>query len=353
MNRRDFLHPRRLARTAGQLLEATAELSALQPEPPAEEVALLRSSRRAMATSFEVLLPFGTRDALVLAGAALDEIDRLEQQLTVYSDASEVAKLNQLAQHDAVPVEKGLFGLLAQAQALAAETGGAFDISAGALIKAWGFFRGPRRVPSGPELTDALQKVGMHHVVLDPEAGTVRFLRPGLEINLGSIGKGYALDRAAELLRAQGNCPAALLHGGHSSVYAMGSEPGTRCGWAVGIKHPWNSERRLAVVRLRDRALGTSAATFQHLEYQGRKLGHILDPRTGWPAEGMASASVLAPSAAVGDALATAFFILGVDEARRYCGLHPDVGAVLLPASAEASPVILGLAPEEFSVFPT
>src|SRR5262249_14969420 len=161
--------------------------------------------------------------------------------------------------------------------------------SAGALIKAWGFYRGPRRVPPEPERRSVLGRVGMRHVVLDPEQRTVRYLRNGLEINLGSIGKGYALDRAARLLREHWNVTAGLLHGGHSSVYAIGSEPGRADGWGVGLRHPWDPARRLAVVRLRDRALGTSAATFQYLEYNGRKLGHLLDPRSGWPAEGMAS----------------------------------------------------------------
>jgi thiamine biosynthesis lipoprotein len=106
----------------------------------------------------------------------------------------------------------------------------------------------------------------------------------------------------------------------------------------------------LATVRLRDRALGTSAATYQHLEYQGRRLGHILDPRTGWPAEGMALASAIAPSAAEADALATAFFIAGVEPARAYCETHPGIGAVLLPEGGGSRPVVLGLGPEEVSL---
>jgi len=136
----------------------------------------------------------------------------------------------------------------------------------------------------------------------------------------------------------------ALLHGGCSSVYALGVQPNDPRGWEVGIKHPWE-QRRLATVRLRDQALGTSATAFQHLEYHGRKLGHILDPRTGWPAEGMTSASVVAPTAAAADALATAFFILGVDPARAYCETHPDVGALLLPAGSDARPEVIGSVP--------
>jgi thiamine biosynthesis lipoprotein len=106
-------------------------------------------------------------------------------------------------------------------------------------------------------------------------------------------------------------------------------------------------------VWLRDRALGTSAATFQYLEYNGRKLGHVLDPRTGWPASGIASASVLAPTAAEADALSTAYFVGGVECARRYCDAHPEVGAILLPEGDGVEPVVLGLAPQEYELFPT
>jgi thiamine biosynthesis lipoprotein len=352
MNRRDFLHPRQLVETAGQVLGAVGELAAPEPlQPNPEGVALLCTARRAMATTFEILLPYGTADALAPAVAALDEIDRLEAQLTVYRDSSEVSRLNRLASLVPVPVEEKLFELLKLAARVNVETEGAFDITAGALIKAWGFYRGPRRVPSDQERAETLSRVGMQHVLLDSGKHTVRYDCQGLEINLGSIGKGYALDRAAWLLADEWNLTSALLHGGHSSVYAVGLEPGGSRGWQVGIRHPWQPERRLAVVRLRDRGLGTSAATFQHLEIEGRKLGHILDPRTGWPAEGMASASVIAPTAALADALATAFFILGVDKACHYCESHPEIGAVLLPEGDTAEPLILGLGPEEVSVF--
>ena len=351
MNRRDFLRPRQLAAAAGQVVGAADEVraavaEAVAPESaPGPEFSLLRFSRRAMATTFEVLVPFGTPGALEAADEALDEIDRLEAQLTVYRETSEVSRLNRAAVHAAVPVEEGLFELLELSAGLSAATGGAFDVTAGALVKAWGFYRGPPRVPSDEERRQALARTGAAFLALDPGRRTVRFLRRGVELNLGSIGKGYALDRVAALLRGRGILSNALLHGGHSSVYAVGTEPGEERGWAVALTHPWDLGRRVALVRLRDRALGTSTATFRHLEYNGRKLGHVLDPRTGWPAEGMALASAIAPTAAEADALATAFYVLGVEMARQYCDAHPDVGAVLLPEGADA-PLRLGLARE-------
>jgi FAD:protein FMN transferase len=345
MNRRDFLHPRQLAHSAGQVLGAldppVTPAFPLQEGPP-----LLRMAHKAMATVFEVILPFGIPLAMEIGEAAFEFLDELEQQLTVYRDTSEVSRLNRLAPYQSVPVDGRLFELLEQADLLTTATDGAFDVTAGALIKAWGFFKGPPRVPSEEERARALERTGMRWVSLAPASRSVRYLRPGLEINFGSIGKGYALDRLAELLRDDLNAPTFLLHGGHSSVYARGSPAGDEGGWAVGIRHPWDSQQRLGVFRLRDQALGTSAATFRHLDHNGRKLGHILDPRTGWPAETLAQVSVIAPSAAEADALATAFYILGIDAARKYCEAHPGVGAVLLAPGDAARPVVLGIAPD-------
>src|SRR5262249_14821679 len=150
----------------GELREA-AELAVAPLPPDDQELTLLRLSRRAMATTFEVLLPFGTPDALAKGAAALDLIDDLEDQLTPYRDHSEVCRLNRVAPYAPVAVEAGLFDLLARAADLTAATGGAFDVTTGALIKAWGFFRGPRRVPTAEALADARARSGMDNVVLD------------------------------------------------------------------------------------------------------------------------------------------------------------------------------------------
>lgn len=346
MHRRDFLHPRQLARTAGQVL---APFQGIEESAPSQDTPLLSFAREAMATRFEVLLPFGTPNAVAMAEAGLDEIDRLEDQLTVFRDHSEVSRLNKKASLGPVRIEDKLFDLLSHCSQISQDTEGAFDITTGALTKAWGFYRRQGQVPTPEERAQVLDRVGMQHVRLDPDKRSVQFSKPGLEFNLGSIGKGYALDRVAGLLREGWRQPSALLHGGHSSIFALGTPPGDARGWNVRIRHPWKKQRSLGSVRLRNQGLGTSAATFQHLEFAGRKLGHILDPRTGWPAEGMASATVIAPTAALADALATAFFILGVDKARLYCDNHPEIGALLLPAGENSQMVVLGLAPNKLA----
>ena len=339
MNRRRFLRSQPLPDDAGLLLLP------VEPRPPGD-LTLVRVSRRAMATTFEVALPYGTPDAVEAAEDALDLIDDLENQLTVYRDHSEVSRLNATAADGPVAAEDRLFDLLADAATLTNETAGAFDPATGALVKAWGFFKREGRVPPPAELAAARACSGMRHVVLDHDKRTVKFRRRGLELNLGGIGKGYALDRAAELLRTKWGITSALLHGGGSSVYALGSPP-NRGGWPVAVRHP-SKKRSLGTVRLADQGFGTSAATFQFFEYNGRKLGHLLDPRTGWPASGTASASSVAPTAAAADALSTAFFVLGAAAATAYCQPRPGLAAVVLADDPDATPVAAGFAPGRF-----
>ena len=343
MNRREFLHPRHLLDIAGPALGIADEFD-FQDSSSSAPV-LLRYARRAMATTFEVILPFDTPAAAEIGQMALDEIDRLEAQLTVFRDTSEVTRLNAEAAHHAVRVEQNLFDLLILARRIHDDTEGAFDISVGALIKAWGFFRRSGSVPSPAERSDVCQRIGMQHIVLDALRQTVFYQRNGLEINLGSIGKGYALDRAIQLTNTQD----ILLHGGHSSVLARGNEAPVSSGWTVGLSHPERPQCRRALVHLRNRALATSAITHQHFEHEGRKLGHLLDPRSAWPAEGMLSATVTAPTAAEADALATAFF-LGIDKARAYCERHARIGAALIAADSPHRMVVLGCAANEMEV---
>lgn len=346
MHRRDLFDPKNVAKATGTALGAFIELNEDDPPPVEGEVPLLQLTRRAMATNFEILVPFGTPNAQDAANAAFDLIDDLETQMTIYRDTSEVSKLNQRAHSAPVRVEERLFQLFQTAVKIHRETKGAFDISAGALIKTWGFFKGPPRIPSSRERDDALSQIGMNHVHLDEEKKTIYFDRPGLEINLGSIGKGYALDRAAETLYRQWHIRSALIQGGQSSFYALGCQWGEPRGWSIGLQHPERPGERMGIIYLKNRALGTSAATYKHLEFRGRKLGHILDPRKGWPAEGMASVTVLTSTATEADALATSLFILGVEGAREFCSQHPEIGAILIP-KGESVPIVLNLKPDE------
>jgi thiamine biosynthesis lipoprotein len=354
-NRRDFLKGRGPAPSLSSLtdtvedISATDETAVIYPAPPNATVVprtsgvpcrdafLVSVRRRAMACDFEVQLAASRDDdSMEHVFAALDLVEALESQMTVYRNDGEVIRINRDAATRPVSVEPRLFALLQNAERLYRETGGALDVTSGPLSEAWGFSRREGRIPSDAAIAAVRERVGMENIVLDSARQTIAFRKPGVCINLNSIGKGYALDRMAELLAAN-LVDDYLLHGGKSSVLACGYQPGTSTtGWAVGLRHPLRPAERMAEFVLRDQALSTSGSGTQFFIRRGRRYGHILDPRTGRPAEGLYSATVIAPIAAEADALSTAFYVMGPEETARYCEAHPGIGALLVaPAERE------------------
>lgn len=295
-------------------------------------------ARTAMACRVEITVPGEAARAVEAASAALDEIDRLERRLSVFLADSEISRLNRTASAGPVPVAPAVASLLDLCGRLHVDTGGAFDPTIGPLTRCWGFLRRAGTVPSPEALSAARSAVGFSHVQVDAGAGRVAYARPGVEVNLGSIGKGYALDAAAPLLRQRGVSDA-LLSAGGSSVLALG--PSTWGWWPVGLRDARDRGRRWAVLRLRDCALATSGAGEQYFDSGGRRYGHILDPRSGQPVEGRLAVTVVASQAAEADALATAFFVGGPELAESYCATHPDV-LVLVHQEAEAGPIMVG-----------
>lgn len=296
----------------------------------AATVAELTTSRRAMACDFSITIPGARRHHLPPAFAALDEIERLETTLSAYLPESEISILNRAAARAPARVTRETYRLLCFSAALARATGGAFDPAAGALIKAWGFFRPPRRVPSESERAAALAASGHQRLQFDDRTKTISFAAPGLELNLGGIGKGFALDTAAALLQHRHGITRALLQGGQSSFLALGAPPCEPGGWKITLAHPCDPALPIAHLFLRDRALGTSGAANQYFVHNGRRYGHILDPRTGRPAHRLLSATAIAPTAAEADALSTAFYVLGPDATREFLSTRPRLGAVLV-----------------------
>ena len=298
------------------------------------DLTLLRASRRAMATTFEIAFPDGTPHAYEAGCAALDLIEEIEEQLTVYRDSGEVARLNAGAADGPVAVERDLFQLLERCGGFTLDTAGAFDVAVGALVDTWAGAKRDGRIPTAQELNEATARSGFRHVMLS--SGVVQFRRPGLKLNFGAIGKGYALDRAAELLRRDWGIDSALLQGGGSSMYGLGTPPTDLRGWPIAIRHPERDRPILGTVFLKNQGFGTSAATFQFFELNGKKYGHVLDPRTGRPAEGAESASCLADSAEEADAISTAFFVAGTEWAAEFCRSRSHVGAVMLEGGSAA-----------------
>jgi thiamine biosynthesis lipoprotein len=339
-SRRDFLTGRAAADAMADAVDGALPEGDRQRPPhfPGGSSYLLRVARRAMACEFEVCFNAGqyehdTETAL----KALDLVETLEDQMSVFRQTSEICRINRMAASQPVIVEPRLFELLELCLRLYRETEGAFDITAGPLWEVWGFTYRAGAVPTKERLAEALSRVGSRHVELDRQQKTVRFTRQGLQLNLGSIGKGFALDRCAEKLHEAGIADY-LLHGGQSSVLARGCQrqpqhvapENSLGGWTVGLRHPLRPGRRLAEIRLRDRALATSGSRTQSFVHQGRRYGHILDPRSGRPAEGVVSVTVIAPGAALADALSTAFYVMGPQAALDFCRTRPEIGTVLI-----------------------
>ena len=296
-------------------------------------------NRPAMACRFEVTLPISDRAGTSVARSALAEADRHEQQLTIFRDSSEVSHINRTAASHPVPVEPSLFALLILSQELCQETEGAFDITSGPLSDCWGFLRRQGRVPEPGEIEDARALVGVDRLLLDRQLRTIQFERPGVRINFGAIGKGYALDRIAAKMATR--VRSALLSSGSSSIRAIGSGDRRQTGWVVGVRHPRQKNRRLAILRMRDCSMATSGGEEQFFEHNDKRYGHIIDPRSGMPAEKVDSVTVVANSAAVADGLATAFYVGGPEMAERYCSAHPGVLSLTLERGA-VHPVVFG-----------
>ncbi len=269
-------------------------------------------TRRAMATEFGIVLPGEDRAAVETAIDTLEELERIEAELSVFRPSSAISRINALAGSEPVRVSADVIEVLQRAQALSRLSHGAFDVTAGPLVECWGFTRRRGRKPTAAEIEAARALVGSDLLTIDADARTVFLPRAGMSLNLGGIGKGFAIDRLASRLTAAG-VSAFLIHGGRSSVLARGSDtPEPSAGWRVGVEHPLRPGLRLGELRLCDAALATSGSGKQFFHHQGVRHGHVLDPRLGRPAGDMLSLTVLATTATDADALATACFVDGL-----------------------------------------
>ena len=267
-------------------------------------------------------------DASILSDAvaeALDEVDRVDRLMSHYRPESPLSRLNHAAASGPVVVEPELFEFLELCLRWSRASDGAFDVTVGPLMKAWGFFRDEGRVPDERQLAAALAAVGYAHVSLDRARHSVSFDRPGVELDLGGIGKGYAVDRVVELLRRRG-VASALVNLGGSSVYGLGAPPGGEA-WQVGIQDPVDPGKLAVSVSLRDQALSVSGSYARSFEKDGVTYSHIMDPRTGGPVAGVLSVAVVGASATDGDALDNVLFVQGLARARVFVAQLPPRAA--------------------------
>lgn len=263
-----------------------------------------------MATRFEIVLPGEDESRLRAAGEeALAEIERLDAQLSLYQADSEITWINSRASKSPVKVEPRLFRLLTRCAEITQLTDGAFDITIAPLMLAWGFVGGSGRMPEESDIEEARDLTGMSHVLLDADSFTVRFDREDVTLDLGAVGKGYAIERAVGILRECG-VESALIHGGTSTVHGIGAQPDGKP-WKIAIRNPAKPDSHLDVVELRDSALSVSAIRGKSFIADGTEYGHVIDPRTGRPVAGALAAAVIGPSPTDCDALSTALLVLG------------------------------------------
>ena len=305
--------------TFSRALALTALLSIIALNALATEPDLLRveGSVDAMGTAFSIVAYGEDRGKLQSAvSEGLDEARRLDEMLSNYKPASEWSMVNRMAGDGPVHITPELFQLLAACVEYSRESEGAFDITVGPLMKVWGFYKGSGHLPHRAEVWGALNRIGYQNILLDHAKQTVRFAKPGIELDPGGIGKGYAVDRIAQILKENG-VQSALVSGGGSSIYAIGVPPHEK-GWKVDIKNPKNPEESIESVYLKDESMSTSGNYEKFFYAEGKMYSHIMDPRTGYPSQGMLSTSVIAPRTLDSEAWTKPYYILGPKWAAKH-----------------------------------
>lgn len=287
----------------------------------------------------DVRMPMGTYMAITVyasdeaAGkkaiaAAFDRVEQVEAVISTWRRKSDASKLIRAAGKPPIVIHPHLYALLARAIEVSEETGGAFDVTAGPLIQLWKRAHRIRRLPPDDVIAAARARVGYRYLRLILQGRKAQLTRKNMRIDLGAIGKGYSIDQAVAVLRAAGISAALVDAGG--DIYALGAPPG-RAGWLVGVRDPQQPSRILAKPLLvKDCAAATSGDYEQFVELDGRRFSHILDPRTGWPVEGVSSVTVIAPDATTADAYATAVSVLGPKAAVAFAEKRPHVELLIL-----------------------
>jgi thiamine biosynthesis lipoprotein len=278
---------------------------------PSDDLLRFEDHADVMGSTFSIIVYGADRANMEAAvDAAFEEVQRLDQMLSNYLPSSEWSEINRSVAHRVVGVSPELFRLLSDCVEYSRQSEGAFDITVGRLMKVWGFYKGTGRLPLPGEVNAALASVGSHHVRLDPARLTVQFDHAEVELDPGGIGKGYAIDRMVDILKQRG-MTSALLAGSASTIYGLGSPPGEPRGWRVSVGNPRSPRQAATEVFLKNSALSTTAGYERFFRAQGRAYSHILDPRTGYPAQGTSLVSVLARRAIDSEAWTKPYFIHG------------------------------------------
>ena len=277
----------------------------------------------------------GTRGTITLYGlsdeeagaAAADafrEMHRVESVMSTWKEDSEISRLNRDGQNKPFKVSRELFLLINKIIQYSRATNAAFDVTARPVVRLWGFQGGEPRLPTDQEMFDALRKVGWRKIVLDA-ADTSITLHGGATIDLAGIGKGYAVDRCVAILKDHGVESGLVDLGGN--MFAIGTPPG-REAWSIGIRDPEDSGGVIGKLLISDEAVATSGNYENFVLIEGKKYGHIVDPRTGRTVDHVLGVTVITRTATESDALSTALFVLGHEKSKNMTDTFPGMRAV-------------------------
>lgn len=302
-----------------------------------QEAAISRDRRYLMGTSIEVRAFNGdeaTRLAAIEAAfEAFAEVDRL---MSNWRSDSELAGLNRGAATAPVVVSQPLFDVIQAAQQINAKSGGAFDVTVAPLLRLWGFYDHKARVPTSAELAAARPLIGAANLTLDPSTKSVRFARPGVEIDLGGIAKGFAVELAAGVLKQRGL--GGFIDAG-GNVYLLGRPPG-KTAWSLGVQDPDRPNEILGTFDLQEGSVSTSANYYNFLTVNGRKYGHHIDPRTLQPTDACLSVTVWSRDGTLADAASTAAFVLGPTRGLAFIDSMPGMMALIVYRGADGRAAI-------------
>lgn len=293
---------------------------------------LLKQTRMIMGTFAEVsVYSNDEKTAGKAIEEALDEMERMDRIMSNYKNDSELSQLNRKAAKAPFPCQGELLDVIEQSQYYSELSSGAFDITISPIVALWGFFNEKGHIPSDKEIGKLLPAVSYKNIVInknnDPQKpNTVFFKNLSTQIDLGAIGKGYAVDKALEIIKKFGISNACINLGGN--IYVLNTPPGKNA-WKIGIQHPRDKNEILGYLELRDEATATSGDYERFFEINGKRYSHIIDPRTGRPVSSTIAVTIVAPTGTQVDALSTSIFVLGPENGMKLIKNIPDTHAMI------------------------
>ena len=258
---------------------------------------------------------------------AVGEITRIEKLISSWDPNSQTSAINANAGKKPVKVDRELIELIQRAIAISKLTDGAFDISYASMDKIWKFDGSMTAMPDAQTIASSVEKVGFQNIVIDSKASTVFLKKEGMKIGFGAIGKGYAADKAKQLLIEKGVSAGIINASGDMNTWGKQTNGNS---WKVAITNPLDKNKVFALLPIINSAVVTSGDYEKYVTFNGTRYAHIIDPRTGYPATGIISATVFAPKAELADALATSVFVIGIEVGLNRINQLPGIECIIV-----------------------